>query len=112
MLKLNIEQGVYKISFHKTKRVNTLIAELLREELTRLVSVPGRDVVLSLEGINFIDSSGFNAILNIVSQADKMGSRFRISNVSQETYELLNLMKINFVFEINPVTSKTLSRVM
>ncbi len=109
MLKLNIEDGVYKVSFYKTKRLNTLIADPLREELTKIVSKPGREVVLSMNGINFIDSSGFQAIMAVVDQASRIGSRFRICDVSQEVYELLRLMKLSFVFEIDPARTKALS---
>jgi anti-anti-sigma regulatory factor len=100
MLKLNIEDGIYRISFYRTRRLNTLIAEPLQSELMKIVSKPGREVVLSMEGINFIDSSGFKA-----------GSHFVICDVSQEVYELLKLMKLSFVFEINPEKDKVLSGV-
>jgi anti-anti-sigma factor len=111
MLKLNIEEGVYRISFYKTKRLNTLIAGPLREELSKIVSKPGREVVLSMEGINFIDSSGFQAIMAVVEKACEAGSHFRISDVSQEVYELLKLMKLKFVFEISPMNHPALSGV-
>ena len=111
MLKLNIEDGVYRISFYKVRRLNTLIADPLQEELSKIVSKPGTEVVLSMNGVNFIDSSGFQAIMAVVDRADKAGSRFRICDVSQEVYELLKLMKLSFVFEINPVKSKSLSGV-
>lgn len=111
MLKLNIEDGIYKISFYKIRRVNTLIADSLREELAKIVSKPGREVVLSMDGINFIDSSGFQAIIAIVDQSSRTGSRFRICDVSPEVYELLKLMKLSFVFEINPEKTKALSGV-
>ena len=102
MLKLKIEDGVYRISFYKVRRLNTLIAEPLREELSKIVSKSGREVVLSMDGINFIDSSGFQAIMSVVEKANNKGSQFRICDVSQEVYELLKLMKLSFVFEISP----------
>jgi anti-anti-sigma factor len=103
MLKLKIKDGVYNISFHKTNRLNFLFAEPLREELFKMVSKPGREVVLSMEGISFIDPSGFAAILAVVNRASEMGSRFRICDVSGDVYELLKLMKLKVLFEINPV---------
>jgi anti-anti-sigma factor len=109
MLKLNIEDGIYRISFYRTRRLNTLIAEPLQTELIKIVSRPGREVVLSMEGINFIDSSGFEAIIAVVNHASRSGSHFRICDVSQEVYELLKLMKLSFVFEINPEKTKALS---
>jgi len=111
MLKLNIKDGIYRISFFKTKRLNTLIADHLKKELINIVSNPGREVVLSMEGIDFIDSSGFQAIMAVVDQAETAGSHFRICDVSQEVYELLRLMKLSFVFEINPQRKRALSGV-
>lgn len=111
MLKLNIEDGIYRISFHKTHRLNTLIADPLKQELKKIVSKTGREVVLSMNGIDFIDSSGFQAIMDVVEQASKSGSYFRICDVSQEVYELLKLMKLNFVFEIKPEKTRALSGV-
>ena len=108
---MNIEDGVYRISFYKITRLNTLIAEPLKEELSKIVSKPGREVVLSLDGIRFIDSSGFQALMAVVRQASKIGSRFRVCDVSQEVYELLRLMKLDFVFEINPEKTRSFSGV-
>jgi len=106
MLKLKIEDGVYKVSFNKTNRLNSLNANSLREELFKIVSKPGREVMLSLKGISFIDSSGFEAIMAVVNRASKIGSRFRICNVSGEVYELLKLMKLKITLEIDPVKAK------
>jgi anti-anti-sigma factor len=106
MLKVRIKNDVYRISFFKTRKVNTLIADALKEELSKYVSTPGREVVLSMEGINFIDSSGFEAIMAIVEMANKHDSKFRIADVSQDVYELLKLMKLKIFFEIDPVRYK------
>jgi len=106
MLKLKIEGGVYNISFHKTNRLNSLIAAPLREQLFKIVSKPGREVKLSMKGISFIDSSGFEAILAVVNRASEIGSQFRICNVSGEVYELLKLMKLKVTLEIDPIKAK------
>ncbi len=106
MLKVRQNGKKYRISFFKTRRVNTLIADSLKEELIQYVTKPGREVILSMDGINFIDSSGFEAIMSIVAIAKKNKSKFRISDVSQEVYELLKLMKLKIFFEIDPVKSE------
>ncbi len=109
MLKVRSKDNFHRISFFKTRRLNTLIADELREELSRYVSTPGNEVELSMEGIQFIDSSGFKAIMEVVGQAEKNNSRFRISDVSQEVYELLKLMKLKIFFEIDPVKTEMFS---
>jgi len=106
MLKLKIEDGVYKVSFNKTNRLNSLIADPLRDELFKIVSKPGRQVMLSMKGICFIDSSGFEAIMAVVNRASEIGSKFRICNVSEDVYELLKLMKLKITLEIDPVKAR------
>ena len=79
-----------------------MIADAIRDELTEIVSVPGRTIIFSMQGIKFIDSNGFEAILTIVKQSRESESIFKICDVSEEVYELIKLMKLNVVFEINP----------
>lgn len=84
-------------------------ASWVKDELSKYVATPGREVILSMDGINFIDSSGFEAIMTIVETASRYKSKFRISDVSQEVYELLQLMKLNIFFEIAPSRQKIFS---
>jgi len=79
-----------------------LIADAIRDELTEIVSVSGRTIIFSMDGIRFIDSNGFEAILTIVKRSRESDSTFKICDVSEEVYELIKLMKLNVVFEINP----------
>jgi anti-anti-sigma factor len=109
MLKIKIEGGVYRISFHKANRLNSFLADSLREELVKIFAKPGRDVVLSMKGINFIDSAGIEAIMTGVNQASERGSRFRITDVSADVYELLQLRKFKILFEINPKKVKDIA---
>ena len=102
MLHIKQKKKTFYVSLRKISRINTLIADSIRDELTEIVSVPGRTVIFSMHGVNFIDSNGFEAILEIVKQSRESGSVFKISDVSEEVYELIKLMKLNVVFEINP----------
>ena len=109
MLKVRTKGDTYKVSFFKVRKVNTLNADALKDELSKYVSIPGNEVLLSMEGINFIDSSGFEAIMSIVDMAERHQSRFRISDVSQDVYELLKLMKLKILFEIDHARNKDYS---
>ncbi len=102
MLQIKQKKKTFQVSLRKTSRINTLIADTIREELTGIVSVPGRTVIFSMQGIKFIDSNGFEAILTIVKRSQDSGSIFKICDVSEEVYELIKLMKLNVVFEIFP----------
>ena len=102
MLQIKQKKQTFHVSLRQISRINTLIADSIWDELTEIVSVPGRTVIFSLLGVRFIDSNGFEVILNIVKRSREAGSTFKISDVSEEVYELIKLMKLNVVFEINP----------
>jgi len=106
MLRIKRENEVFHISLYKISRINTLIADAIRDELSEIVVVPGRTIIFSMEGVKFIDSSGFESILTIVRKSREADCNFKICDVSQEVYELIKLMKLNVVFEINPDKAK------
>lgn len=109
MLKVGEQKNRYWISIIKTTRINSLVAEGLRDQLSVLVSQKKKEVILSLKGIKFIDNAGFDAILSVVKTAREYNCSFRICDVSQEVYELFGLMKLNVVFEIHPEKVEVLS---
>lgn len=102
MLRVEKNRANYFLSFHKVTKINTLVADGMKEQLNEIVTHPNRMVVLSLQNIKFIDSSGFEAIMSVVRKARKHNSSFRICDVSEEVYELIKLMKLNVIFEISP----------
>ena len=102
MLQIKQKKKTFHVSLRKVSRINTLIADSLKDELTELVSVPNRTVIFSMHGVKFIDSNGFEAIMTIVKRSRESGSVFKMCDVSEEVYELIKLMKLNVVFEINP----------
>jgi anti-sigma B factor antagonist len=102
MLQIKQKKETFHVSLSKTSRINTLIADAIRDELTEIVSLPGRTIIFSMQDVKFIDSNGFEAILAIVKRSREAESTFKICDVSEEVYELIKLMKLNVVFEIFP----------
>jgi anti-anti-sigma factor len=102
MIRVKEGKNSYAINIRKTDRLNAFTGEILKDQLLRIVCRKKKSVILSLSGIKFIDSSGFEAIMTIVRNAREHDCSFRICDVSQEVYELIRLMKAQVVFEINP----------
>ena len=102
MLNIREHKKSYFVTIRNTARLNTLIADLLKTHLMEIVNQSNKEVVLSLAGIKFIDSSGFEAIMSVVKMAREKNCTFKICDVSQDVYELIRLMKLNVVFEIHP----------
>ncbi len=100
MLKSEKRNGVEILSFENVSKLNILVAQSLKEEMAQYLNKSGKNLVLNLEGIEYIDSSGFGALLSILRNAKNNNSSFKICNVSPDVMELIKLLQLHNVFEI------------
>ena len=94
MLKVVKEADRYVVSLFQVNKLNTLFSDLIDQQLSNLVSVPGREVIFNLEGIRFIDSAGFDTLLTAHKTAAEHGVQFKLCNISDEVAELLEITEL------------------
>jgi anti-sigma B factor antagonist len=99
---LNIEKvnNVFVAKFENADRFNALITEQVKEELKGVFTAKGVELVLSLQGIKFIDSSGFGVFLSVMKTAANSQGKLKICCISDEVMELFKLLQLHNVFEI------------
>ena len=100
MLKVAKEDGRYLVSLFQVNKLNTLFSELINQQLSTLVSEPGRVVIFNLEGVRFIDSAGFATLLCASEIAKAKNAEFKICNVSDEVMELIELTELQDILPI------------
>ena len=98
MLKIAKEGNQYRAELFQVDRLNTLFSELVKEQLRELIEEPGADVIFNLEGIRFIDTSGFEVLMDITGRARQVGSQFKLCNVSDDVKELVILLELEGKF--------------
>jgi anti-anti-sigma factor len=94
MLKIAKEENQYRVELFQVNRLNTLFSDLVREQLRELVEEHGAEVIFNLEGIQFIDTSGFDVLIEITEMAEANGNVFKLCNVTDEVKELIILMEM------------------
>lgn len=82
----------------KTHRLDITNAGKLEKRVLRTHT--DGSVLLSLEGIQFIDTAGFSILLRIQGRIESKGLKFLIINVSNEVKELIYLLKIEHVLNL------------
>lgn len=93
--------GVVVASFNKdVKKFNALITEDAKSILTGFFEKPNTNLILDLNGINYVDSSGFGVFLSLMKRANNNYGYFKICNVSPDVMELFKLLQLHNVFEI------------
>jgi anti-sigma B factor antagonist len=100
LLKNEKINSVEVVSFENVKKFNALISEPIKQELTGYFNKPNTKLVLNLDGINYIDSSGFGVFLSVMKTANNNYGYFKICNISPEVMELFKLLQLHNIFEI------------
>lgn len=100
MLETKESNGILIVKFKETDRFNALITEPVKESLLGYYSNPETKLVLDLEGIKFIDSSGFSVFLSTMKAANNTSGLFKICNVSDDVMELFQVLQLHNVFEM------------
>ena len=70
MLRTEKINNIIVVKFNKIDRFNALISEPVKEDLKSFFNKPDTKLVLNLEGIKFIDSSGFGVFLSTLKTAN------------------------------------------
>jgi anti-sigma B factor antagonist len=100
MLKTETSNGVIVVSFDNVNRFNALIAEPVKEQMKSYFVKPNTKLILNMEGIDFVDSTGFGVFLSIMKTANNNYGFFKICNISPGVMELFKLLQLHNVFEI------------
>lgn len=99
MLKIAKEEHQTRVELFQVNKLNTLFSDIVRQQLMELVEKPGASVIFNLKDVRFIDSTGFDVLLEVADRAGKSGSQFILCNVHEEVQELLTLLELENSFE-------------
>ena len=72
----------------------------LRETLTELVTRGTKKVLLNMQQVDFVDSSGIGEMVRGHVQLAKVGGQLKLVNLSKHVNMLLQVTRLNKVFEI------------
>ena len=100
MLKTETIEDIIVVRFNNVNRFNALIAEPVKEQLKEYFNKPKTKLILNLESIDFVDSTGFGVFLSIMKTANNNYGFFKICNINPEVMELFKLLQLHNVFEI------------
>ena len=83
-------------------------ASMLSRQLEDLVQQPGAVVVLDMEHLDFMCSSGLGALINAHAKARQFQGRLSIASPSPVVMRLLETTRLTNLFEVFPSVEKAL----
>lgn len=87
------------VTFSVTK-INALIAEDIRESISKLFEQHHAKVIIDLKGVEYIDSSGFGCFLSILRTAKNNYGAIKIANPEPAVKILFETLHLHTVFDM------------
>jgi anti-anti-sigma factor len=100
MLKINTIGDVTEVKFDNIQKLNVLVSESVKTGLQKLFERPNAKVLINMEGIFFLDSSGFAAFLSVYKTAGKNNGQIIFCNLSNSALDLFKVLQLHTVFKI------------
>ena len=75
-------------------------AGALREKVSQDIAAGTRSLVLNMDGVDYVDSTGLGALVMSATTARKAGGNVKLVNLNRRNIELLVMTKLATVFEI------------
>ena len=100
MLETKNIDDILVVRLKDSERLNALIAEPVKVKLLEFFNKPNTNLIFDLQGITFIDSTGFGVLLSTMKAANNNYGQFKICNVNADVMELFKLLQLHHVFEI------------
>ncbi|WP_411824850.1 STAS domain-containing protein [Leptospira sp. 'Mane'] len=89
--------------------LDMLNAGILKERIRESFAQNEYKFIFDLEGVNFIDSSGFGLIMSLNDKLAESGGGLRIANVSKTIQQIFRISKISSVILIFESLDEALS---
>lgn len=102
IIELQEKEGIKIARLAELSRFTLSVTEEIKNELKPLLSVPKTKLILDLEDITFIDSSGIGCIISLVKTAKSNNSIFKICCLNQDVATVFDLLHLQMILDIYP----------
>ena len=81
----------------------------LKDVVTKMLSKGIKKIVLDLEKVDYIDSSGIGVLIHVYSTIKKSGNKLKIANVHGSVEKVIRLTKLTHYFPIVPTLKEAIA---
>jgi len=71
-----------------------------RDRMQKLIAAGSRDIILNMEQLDYVDSTGLGALGMFDTTLQKAGGKVKLVNLTRRSIELLIMTKLSTIFEI------------
>lgn len=92
--------GEFQVLIIQDERIDAHNSAELKEYILQMIDKGDSHIIVQLENVRFIDSSGLGALLSGHKNTVAKSGRFALTNIQQQVLSMFELTRLNRVFEI------------
>ena len=89
------------VLFVKNERIDAHNSSELKDYILHMIEQGKVNIVVQLEQVRFVDSSGLGALLSGFKHAEAKSGKLSLSNLQTQVLSMFELTRLNRVFEIH-----------
>jgi len=98
MLKFYSIGEITEVKFENIQKINVLETDSIKAGLQKLFEKPNAKVLINMEGVQFIDSSGFATFLTVSKAAGKNNGQIIFCNLTTLALDLFKVLQLHTIF--------------
>ena len=111
-MKYEIEKNdLYYIITPKEEKIDSVLAPTLKADLITYEVEGAKNIILDLQNVKFMDSSGLSAMLVGNRTFREKNSTFVICNISDHISKILKISKLDTVLDILPTRQEAIDSI-
>lgn len=100
MLSVKKTNDLTIVSFIDIDKIELPYTSTLKPQLQEFFNEPNTKLIIDLEDIKAIDSSGFGIFFSIMRSAKENSGQFKFANVSKQIFEYFEYFHLENVFDL------------
>jgi anti-sigma B factor antagonist len=101
MLTTEKKDNIDLVTFSVDK-INALNTEEIKEQIIKMLESPNSKLLISLSGVEYIDSSGFGCFLSALKVAKNNYGTLKLCCLSPNVRSVFETLQLHTIFEIYP----------
>jgi len=91
----------FNVLFVLDERIDAHNSAELKDYILHMIELNKVNIIVQLEQVRFVDSSGLGALLSGFKHAEAKSGKLSLSNVQNQVLSMFELTRLNRVFEIH-----------
>ncbi len=103
-IKMNVTEekiNGFNVLFVKEERIDAHNSADLKDYILHMIEQGEINIVVQLEQVRFVDSSGLGALLSGFKHAEAKSGKLALCNLQKQVFSMFELTRLNRVFEIH-----------